>query len=74
MVVPSLCLPHYLIMQFVLRVQGSVVVFGNYGEWTFNEDEIGVEGKEFCEYTPFMFAFVLLIIKWVRSEIIILLV
>ena len=27
-----------------------------------------MEGKEFCEYTPFMFAFVLLIIKWVRSE------
>jgi hypothetical protein len=52
-----------LIAELVVLIWGSVVVFGNYAEWIY---EAGTEGKDgYCDYTPMMFAFVLLILKWI---------
>ena len=49
-----------------ILVWGSVVVFGPYAEWTDDvaKRNIPNDGMEYCNYTPFMFAFVLLIIRW----------
>jgi len=51
-----------VICDFVVVIWGSVVVFGNYSKWTYDVTDEGNDG--YCHYTPMMFAFVLLIIKW----------
>ena len=48
-----------------LSSQGSVVVFGAYSTWTYEE----AVDETFCDYTCFMFAFVLLILRWVRRHL-----
>ena len=40
--------------------QGSVVVFSNYSSWTYTDHS----SDNFCEKTPMVFAFSLLLIKW----------
>ena len=49
-------------------MQGSVVVFGAWANWTDDYDEYIASGdeKNYCMYTPMMTAFVILILKWVR--------
>jgi hypothetical protein len=47
--------------QFGVQIWASVVVFGAYKTWEYDDKS----SENFCEYTPFMFAFVILIIKWV---------
>jgi hypothetical protein len=50
-----------------LAIWGSVVVFGAYSTWTYEGDNDAVDGEGnaiFCDYTCFMFAFVLLILRW----------
>ena len=47
-----------------LSSQGSVVVFGAYSTWTYEE----AVDETFCDYTCFMFAFVLLILRWVKRH------
>ena len=47
-----------------LSSQGSVVVFGAYSTWTYEE----AVDETFCDYTCFMFAFVLLILRWVKRD------
>lgn len=59
-----------LICEIVVLIWGSVVVFGNYAEWTYMEKEVGTDG--YCDYTPMMFAFVLLILKWILMPLTIL--
>jgi len=56
-----------IIGELIILIWGSVVVFGNYSEWTDDETkrDDGDDATEYCHYTPFMFAFVLLIIRWV---------
>ena len=54
-----------VIMEFALLIWGSVVVFGAYKDWTYDAEKYG---DNFCEYTPMMFAFVILILKWVRKK------
>lgn len=49
------------ICEIVVLIWGSVIVFGNYADWDYEK----VDAEGFCDYTPMMFAFVLLIIKWV---------
>jgi len=50
------------------------VLQGEVGEMLWSGHQISVTydvekyGDNFCEYTPMMFAFVFLIIKWVRSD------
>ena len=55
------------IIDFVMLIWGSVVVFGAWATWTddlekYNADK---DGLNYCEYNPMMFAFVILLIKWV---------
>ena len=45
--------------QFGVLIWASVVVFGAYKTWEYEDNS----SENFCEYTPFMFAFVILIIK-----------
>ena len=55
------------IVDFAMLIWGSVVVFGAYANWTDNWDiyKNDPETKNFCENTPMMTAFVILILKWV---------
>ena len=64
-----------VILDIVMTIWGSVVVFGAWASWTYDKNENqslnldyedpNPEGKNFCEYTPMMTAFVLLLLKWV---------
>jgi len=45
---------------FCVMIWGSVVVFGQYSQWTYEEKN----SEFYCAYTPFMFAFVILVLKW----------
>ena len=54
-----------VILEFSILIWGSVVVFGAYKDWTYDVEKFS---DNFCEYTPMMSAFVILIIKWVRSD------
>jgi len=50
----------------VVLIWGTIVVFGAYSTWVYNPQEEGaLHNPNFCEYTPFMFAFVLLILSWI---------
>ena len=55
-----------IILDIVITIWGSAVVFGAWASWTYekNENE-NPEELNFCEYTPMMTAFVLLLLKWV---------
>jgi len=44
----------------IILIWGSVTVFGSYAEWTAEN----AESPNYCPQTPFMFAFVWLIISW----------
>ena len=48
-------------VQFGVQIWASVIVFGAYKTWEYEDNS----SENFCEYTPFMLAFVILIIKWV---------
>ena len=52
---------------FVISIWGSVIVFGPYQEWTYQEDN--KDSVHYCAYTPYMFAFVMLILNWVLSAL-----
>jgi len=50
----------------VILIWGTVVIFGNYATWVYVQEEgTTVHNPNFCEYSPFMFAFVLLVLCWV---------
>merc|ERR1711981_428185 len=51
-----------VIMEFSILIWGSVVVFGAYKDWTY---DVKKYSDNYCEYTPMVFAFVILIMKWV---------
>ena len=46
------------------------MVFGAWASWTDDYDEYvaDTENKNFCAYEPMMYAFVILIIKWVGDS------
>ena len=54
---PDICLCGWL------NIQGSVVVFGSWPNWT-SED---MTSADYCMETPMLFAFVLQIVRWVRK-------
>ena len=60
-----------MMMMMMMWFQGSVVVFGAWASWTDDYDEYVAdpENKNYCAYEPMMYAFVILIIKWVRLMI-----
>ena len=51
-----------ILVRVSFYLYGSYLVFGNYGIWT---HETGFDGMYYCAYTPFMFAYVYLVIWWV---------
>ena len=60
------------LFSFGVTIWGSIVVFGAYSSWSYkikdknnNEDDFS-----YCPYTPFMLAFVLLILEWVLKPFI----
>ena len=55
------------IIDFVMLIWGSVVVFGAWATWTDNLEEYkaDMENLNYCEYQPMIFAFSILLIKWV---------
>merc|ERR1712045_860491 len=61
------------IVDFAMLIWGSVVVFGAYSTWVSDWDEYKKEPENhnFCEYTPMMTAFVILILKWVLIPVMI---
>ena len=42
---------------------GSIVTFGSYSSWTYEWKS----SSNYCEHTPYMFAFVVLIVSWILS-------
>ena len=60
-----------IIIEFAMIIWGSVVVFGAWASWTWRREEYNnnTDDMNFCEYTPMVFAFVLLIFKWVSAMI-----
>ena len=59
-----------IIVQIVMIIWGAVVVFGAWATWT-DDFEKYSENKDdfnFCNYTPMIFAFRLLILQWVSSN------
>ena len=54
------------IAQFGVQIWASVVVFGAYSTWEYNDKS----SEFFCEYVPFMFAFSTLIINWLLLAIV----
>merc|ERR1719418_100901 len=65
-------LPIVTLTMFAVTIWGSVVVFGPYSEWVYEEAD--KSNDNYCEYTPFMFAFVTLILEWVFIPVMVLLV
>lgn len=64
--------PLITLVQFCIFIWGTIVVFGYYSSWSYNKIEAGLDiEKYYCAYTPYMFAFVLLIITWVLLPFII---
>jgi len=52
----------------VVLLWGTIVVFGNYSTWTYEarlHEDTDLTNLDYCDYTPFMFAFVLLILDWI---------
>ena len=60
------------IVDFAMLIWGSIVVFGAWANWTDDFDAYKAKPKElnFCEHTPMMTAFVILILDWVLILII----
>ena len=57
------------IIDFVMLIWGSGVVFGAWATWTddlatYNDN---MEELNYCQYQPMIFAFTILILKWVSS-------
>ena len=62
---------HFIeIIPEVQLLQGSVIVFGAWSSWTddYQLYSANPDSYNYCQYEPMMFAFCILIIKWVSSE------
>ena len=55
------------IVDAVMIIWGAILVFGNFGSWTYNVDQYrrNMEDLNYCPYTPMMTAFVILIVKYI---------
>ena len=58
-----------IIVQLVMLIWGSVVVFGAWATWTddFGKYSENTDEFNFCKYRPMVFAFRLLLLQWVSS-------
>ena len=59
------------LIDFVMLIWGSVVVFGAWATWTDDYEEFNANQEEmnYCRYNPMVFAFTILLIKWVSGRI-----
>jgi hypothetical protein len=57
--------PFASLFSFGVMIWGSFVVFGAYSSWSYEEKDQDNKDLSYCPYTPFMFAFVILILEWV---------
>lgn len=57
----ALVLPYFRLTSFCVLIYGSIVVFSKYATWDYKNPS----SATFCAYTPFMFAFLVLIFEWV---------
>ena len=55
------------IVNLIVTVCGSIVVFSAYTYWSYAKEDAGE--PQYCPYTPMVFAFVILIIQWVRDTV-----
>jgi len=55
-----------VIGEVIVLIWGSVVVFGNYADWVTEP----LDAETYCHNTPMMFAFVLLVVRWVLMALI----
>ena len=55
------------ILDVAMLIWGSVLVFGAWASWTSDYDAYKTHPEElnFCEYTPMMTAFIILLLRWV---------
>ena len=55
------------VVDLIILIWGSVVVFGAWATWTDDYDKYVSDPEKFnyCANQPMMFAFVILVIKWV---------
>jgi len=58
-----------LICDVVVIIWGSIVVFSNYSSWSYTDHE----SEYYCHKTPMLFAFILLLIKWLLIPVILIL-
>ena len=58
-----------VIIDFAMVIWGSVVVFGAWATWNDDKEEYDANTAKFnyCEYWPMIFAFAIVILKWVSS-------
>ena len=56
-----------VIIDLVILIEGSVVVFGAWATWTDDLEryKADMDGLNYCQYQPMMAAFSILLIKWV---------
>ena len=55
-----------IIVDFAMIIWGSVVVFGAWASWTGDIEKYeNMDDFNYCKSTPMIFAFTILIIKWV---------
>ena len=59
-----------ILVQCVMTIWGSVVVFGAWGSWTDDLDKYNenMEDFNYCKYRPMVFAFTLLLLQWVKVQ------
>merc|ERR1712126_708662 len=56
-------------LAFIVLIWGSVVVFGAYSTWTYEDSD--PLNQNYCQYNAFMAAFVILIVNWILMPFII---
>ena len=50
--------------QVGIIIWGSILVFGAYSTWVYDENSKTLESPNYCGYSPFMYSFVMLIVSW----------
>jgi len=57
------------LVNLIVTIWGSIVVFAAYTFWSYAEEDIGK--AHYCPYTPMVFAFAILIIQWILIPVVI---
>merc|ERR1712141_506263 len=62
-----------LLIEIAMLIWGSVVVFGAWATWTDDYAEFNANPDEmnYCRYQPMVFAFSILLVKWILIPVMI---